>query len=228
MKSIIKNAIWVLVAAAFVAACTPTGPYSFTGSERGAWTSMYAAMPNERFRIPALDLGRINSRYLRQEVTYPTTEKPGTIIVDTPNRFLYLVLKNGKAMRYGVGVGREGYSWAGRAHIGMKRKWPTWTPPAEMIKRQPELAKFRNGQPPGLNNPLGARALYIYKGNRDTLYRLHGTNEPWSIGRTVSSGCIRLFNQDIIDLYNRVSVGARIVVIPDPRTIVASASSHSH
>jgi lipoprotein-anchoring transpeptidase ErfK/SrfK len=146
-------------------------------------------------------------------VKYDTKEAPGTIIVDTQNKFLYLVEPEGKAMRYGIGVGREGFQWKGSAKVAMKREWPTWTPPAPMIKRQPELAKYAGGMQPGLNNPLGARALYLYKGGRDSGYRLHGTPEWWSIGKNVSSGCIRLINQDIIDLHDRASVGAKVVVL---------------
>lgn len=115
-------------------------------------------------------------------------------------------------MRYGIGVGREGFQWSGTARVAMKREWPMWTPPAPMIRRQPELAKWRGGMPPGLSNPLGARALYLFRNGRDTQYRLHGTPEWWSIGKEVSSGCIRLLNQDIIDLYNRTQVGAKVIV----------------
>jgi len=122
-------------------------------------------------------------------------------------------MPDGKAMRYGIGVGREGFEWNGATRIAMKREWPTWTPPAEMIKRQPELAKWRGGQPGGLSNPLGARALYLFNKSGDTGYRLHGTPEWNSIGRAMSSGCVRLINQDIIDLYNRAEVGAKVVVI---------------
>jgi lipoprotein-anchoring transpeptidase ErfK/SrfK len=213
-----RMAVTAALVALLPAACASTAEQSASGTP--PVTSMYAAMPNERFPIPAIETGRIAPKYLRRVVNYRTTERPGTIVVDTPDKFLYLVLGDGKAMRYGIGVGREGYSWAGKARVGAKRSWPTWTPPAEMIDRQPELEKYRNGQAPGLGNPLGARALYIFEGNRDTLYRLHGTNEPWSIGKAVSSGCIRLFNQDIIDLYGRVPVGAPIVVIPDHNTII--------
>lgn len=176
------------------------------------YLQMYGAMPNERFPIPAVDLSKIDPVYYRQIVDYPSAEPAGTIIVDTPNRFLYLTMENGKAMRYGVGIGRAGFTWGGQAHIQYKKAWPTWTPPSEMVDRQPELVEYRNGMPPGLENPLGARALYIFQGGRDTLYRLHGTAEFWSIGKAVSSGCVRLLNQDIIDLYNRVPNGTRIIV----------------
>ncbi|MCD7059097.1 L,D-transpeptidase [Pelagibacterium xiamenense] len=177
---------------------------------------MYRAMPEEAFPLPAIDLTQLDPVYYRQVVDYPTAEAPGTVVVDTPNRFLYHVQDGGTAMRYGVGIGREGFAWGGRAHIAYGRKWPVWTPPADMIGRQPELERWRGGQPPGLENPLGARALYIHQGNRDTLYRLHGTGEVWSIGKAVSSGCVRLLHQDIIDLYDRVAWGSKIVVLQEP------------
>ncbi|NMG41405.1 L,D-transpeptidase family protein [Chelativorans sp. ZYF759] len=185
---------------------------------------MYAAMPQERFPIPAVDVTQVDPRYLRQEVSDPTGEEPGTIVVDTSEKFLYLVREGGRALRYGVGVGREGLSWSGRALIQMKREWPRWTPTENMIGRDPSLARFAGGMEPGLQNPLGARALYLFENGRDTLYRLHGTNEPWSIGRAMSSGCIRLFNQDIIDLYERTPTGTRVFVL-DHRSATASAPS---
>lgn len=176
------------------------------------YVQMYRAMPEERFPIPAPNLSKIDPVYYRRLVDYRTDEPAGTIIVDTPNRFLYLTMENGKAMRYGIGIGRAGFEWGGTARIAYKRPWPRWTPPAEMIAREPELEKYRNGMEPGLDNPLGARALYIFQGGKDTLYRLHGTSEDWSIGKAVSSGCVRLLHQDAIDLYNRVPNGTKIVV----------------
>lgn len=173
---------------------------------------MYAAQPTERFPLPAVNLQRLDSRYWRQIVQDPTGERPGTVVVDTSNRFLYHVRGNGMAMRYGCGIGREGFGWSGRGYIGRKAEWPVWTPPAEMIEREPYLEEFRNGMEPGLENPLGARALYIYADGRDTLYRLHGNPDESSIGRAVSSGCVRLLNQDVIDLYGRVPVGSNVVV----------------
>jgi lipoprotein-anchoring transpeptidase ErfK/SrfK len=146
-----------------------------------------------------------------------------TIVVDTPGRYLYLIEAGGKSMRYGIGVGREGFGWAGEATIKAKQAWPTWTPPPEMLKRDPEARPYANGMPGGLDNPLGARAMYLYIGDRDTLYRLHGTNEAWSIGHAVSSGCVRLLNQDVIDLYNRVPIGTKVVVIGDPSLMQAPA-----
>ncbi|WP_293724543.1 L,D-transpeptidase [Stappia sp.] len=180
------------------------------------YLQMYAAMPEEKYPVPAVDLSKLDPVYFRQVVPYRTTERPGTLVVDTPNRFLYLVMENGEALRYGVGIGRAGFSWGGRARIAYKRAWPRWTPPSEMIERQPELEKYRNGMEPGLENPLGARALYIFEGGRDTLYRIHGTLETWSIGRAVSSGCVRLLNQDVIDLANRVPNDTPITVIQGP------------
>jgi lipoprotein-anchoring transpeptidase ErfK/SrfK len=175
-------------------------------------TTSYGALADEPYPIPAVDLRKLKPKYRRRIVDFPTAEIPGTIIVDTPNRFLYLVLGDGKAMRYGVGIGRDGFTWGGRGRIQYKRVWPRWTPPSEMIARQPELEKYRNGMEPALDNPLGARALYIFKDGQDTFYRLHGTQDAASIGRAVSSGCVRLINQDIIDLYDRARTGATIIV----------------
>ncbi|MGV3652010.1 MAG: L,D-transpeptidase [Devosia sp.] len=174
--------------------------------------AMYRAMPEEQFPIPAARIELVDPIYWRQEVADPTGERPGTVVVDTANRFLYHVAEGGRAMRYGVGIGRDGFSWSGRARIAYKRKWPTWTPPAEMIAREPYLEPYRRGMPPGIENPLGARALYIFEGNRDTIYRLHGNPDERSIGQAVSSGCVRLLNQDVIDLYNRVKDGSPILV----------------
>ncbi len=177
---------------------------------------MYGPLPNERFPIAAVDLKQVPSRFYRKEVDFKTDERVGSIIVNTKTFYAHFVMPGGRAMRYGVGLGRAGFAWSGRANIAWKRKWPTWTPPASMIRRQPELEKYsaaNGGMEPGINNPLGARALYIFKNGKDTLYRLHGTPEAWSIGKAVSSGCVRFLNQDIIDLYDRVDSGARILVI---------------
>lgn len=181
----------------------------------GSYASMYGPMFDGGFELPAVPWEKVERRYRRQIVPDPTGEVPGALVVDTANHFLYLVRERGEAIRYGVGLGREGFEWAGRAEIRWKKAWPTWTPPAEMIARDPKLAKFsaeNGGMPPGLDNPLGARALYIFQGNTDTLYRVHGSPEWWSIGKNVSSGCVRLINQDIIDLYDRVVNGSPILV----------------
>ncbi|MEM6666385.1 MAG: L,D-transpeptidase [Pseudomonadota bacterium] len=197
-----------------VAGCatTPEAPTPSLVEKRAL--AMYGPLPNEQFPIPAVNLNKIEPQFYRQQVPYSSPEVVGTIIVDTDARYLYLTQENGMAMRYGVGIGRAGFDWSGRAVIPWKRPWPTWTPPAEMIEREPELEKYRDGQEPGLENPLGARALYLFENGVDTLYRLHGTAEDWSIGRAVSSGCVRLLNHDIIDLYERTPVGTKVVVIP--------------
>jgi lipoprotein-anchoring transpeptidase ErfK/SrfK len=145
-------------------------------------------------------------KYDRQLVAYKSDEQPGTIVIDTPNKFLYLVQENGKAMRYGIGVGRPGFTWAGVKSITAKREWPDWRPPNDMLERRPDLPRYMAGGP---ENPLGARAMYL----GSTLYRIHGSNEPWTIGTNVSSGCIRMRNADVIDLYGRVAVGTKVVVI---------------
>ncbi|SNY93268.1 Lipoprotein-anchoring transpeptidase ErfK/SrfK [Cohaesibacter sp. ES.047] len=178
--------------------------------------AMYGPLPYERFPLPAVDISKIDRKFLRQEVPYRTNEKVGTLVVDTRNFFLYLVQEHGRAIRYGVGLGRAGFEWSGRAIVARKAIWPTWTPPEEMISREPELEQWsyeNGGMPPGPDNPLGARALYIFQDGKDTLYRVHGTAEVWSIGRAVSSGCVRLLNQDIIDLHRRVPNQTPIVVI---------------
>jgi lipoprotein-anchoring transpeptidase ErfK/SrfK len=146
----------------------------------------------------------------RTIVDDPTGERAGTITIDTKNRYLYLSMERGRAMRYGVGVGREGFAWSGRAHIGRRAEWPAWTPPAAMRLRRPDLPRVMEG---GLANPLGARAMYLYNSHGDTMFRIHGTNEPDTIGRAVSSGCVRLLNDDVVDLYSRVKVGAPVVVL---------------
>ena len=179
----------------------------------------YAAFEDGGHLVPAVPYKQMNPEFLRQHVADPTGEKPGTVVVDTPRRFLYLVEEGGSAMRYGVGIGRDGFAWEGNGYIHWRQPWPRWKPPAEMIARQPELEKYsvaNGGMDPGLMNPLGARALYIFQNNQDTLYRLHGNPEWQSIGKAVSSGCVRLLNHDIVDLYQRVPYHARIVVYQTP------------
>lgn len=156
----------------------------------------------------------LDPKYLPQKVNFRTREKTGTIVVDTDKRFLYLVLGWGKARRYGVGVGQDALSWSGSAKIGKKAEWPKWTPTNEMIAREPaKFAKFKNGMPGGLDNPLGARALYLHQGRNDTYFRIHGTTAPESIGTASSNGCIRMINEHVMDLYERVPVGTKVVVL---------------
>ncbi|WP_034882875.1 L,D-transpeptidase family protein [Ensifer sp. WSM1721] len=177
---------------------------------------IYAAKEDGGFLIPAVPYRQLDPRLYRQDVSDPFGEAPGTIVVDTADRYLYHIQSGGRATRYGVGLGREGFAWSGRGVIQWKQKWPRWTPPDTMIARQPVLAKFsadNGGMPPGVDNPLGSRALYIFQNGQDTLYRVHGTPEWQSIGKAVSSGCVRMLNQDVIDLYDRVRGKAPILVI---------------
>jgi lipoprotein-anchoring transpeptidase ErfK/SrfK len=167
----------------------------------------------EPFRINSEDRQKLKQRFRRKRVSYRTSEQPGTIIINPYTKYLYLILGDGQAIRYGVGVGRQGFEWSGEAVIRRKAKWPRWTPPKEMVERDELAAKWANGMPGGPKNPLGARALYLFQGQVDTLYRIHGTFQPETIGKAVSSGCIRLINADVADLYERVQLGAKVVVI---------------
>ncbi|MCI5077922.1 L,D-transpeptidase [Oricola sp.] len=201
----------IFIAMALVVSAALAGCSSVDGGS-SLMINAYTSKVDGAYKLPAVPVSKVSRKYRRQIVSYQTNEKPGTVVVDTSNKFLYLVLEDGKAVRYGIGVGREGFEWSGTARIAAKREWPVWTPPPAMIKRQPELAKYRTGMQPGLNNPLGARAMYLHNGSGDTGYRLHGSPEWWSIGKAMSSGCIRLMNQDVIDLYSRVKVGAKVIV----------------
>ncbi|MDX0404292.1 L,D-transpeptidase [Sinorhizobium medicae] len=180
------------------------------------FSSNYGPVEDHGYAVPGVPINRVDQRFHRQIVDYPTKERPGTIVVNTPSRFLYYVLPGGKAVRYGIGVGKQGFAWEGEAYVAWKQEWPTWHPPKEMAERKPEVARYvEAGMGPGIGNPLGARALYLFnKEGKDTLFRLHGTPEWSSIGTAASSGCIRLMNQDIMDLYSRVRPGrsARVVV----------------
>jgi lipoprotein-anchoring transpeptidase ErfK/SrfK len=204
--SMIARRVSLLVLALFLAACQPVahqlGEVSFDNLD-GWYTGL---MADEPYNVPLVNKARLDPKFHRQQVDYSGRESAGTIVVDIDNRFLYLVEGGGKAMRYGIGVGRNGFAWRGDARIA---RTGVWRPTDNMRRIDPDLPSFLEG---GLDNPLGARALYLYEGNRDTLFRIHGTNEPWSIGQAMSSGCVRLLNEDIVDLYNRVKVGARVVV----------------
>jgi len=194
---------------------------------------LYGPVEGEPFPVPAIDLRRINSAFLRASVNYDGDEPPGTVVIDPRSRYLYLVQDGGRGLRYGVGVGREGFGWSGEATIKTKQEWPDWYPPKEMLERQPELRRQMSqlqsgiGMPGGPGNPLGARAMYLWQGNKDTLFRIHGTVEPWTIGKRVSSGCIRMINQDAIDLYGRVPVGTNVVVLGAGEEIIASRRPQS-
>ncbi len=169
-------------------------------------SAMARRLPDEIVEAARPERRPLDAKFLPQTVVYDGPEKPGTIIVDTPNRFLFLVQEDGRALRYGIGVGRPGFTWSGVKQVSAKREWPDWIPPEDMLARRPDLPHFMAGGP---ENPLGARAMYL----GSSLYRIHGSNEPWSIGTAVSSGCIRMRNQDVIDLYARVKIGSKVVVI---------------
>ncbi|MCP1831178.1 lipoprotein-anchoring transpeptidase ErfK/SrfK [Bradyrhizobium sp. USDA 4532] len=217
-----------LAAAAFGALAI--GTVAFSNSAAAAPLPMFAFIltpPTEAVQPPVQSMPQtqeedrsveLPARLRRQVVAYPTREAPGTIIIDTPHTYLYLVLGNGQAMRYGIGIGRDGFTWSGTQTITKKAEWPDWTPPPEMIARQPYLPRHMAGGP---GNPLGARAMYL----GGTIYRIHGTNAPETIGTRVSSGCLRLTNADVSDLYSRVSVGTKVIVLPmtDRRADLGSA-----
>lgn len=179
----------------------------------------------EPFPVSFEDAEEVPADFHRQEIPYDTTYPPGTLVVDTDSRFLYLVLPEKQAIRYGIGVGREGFEWSGNAEIGRKTPWPYWFPPKAMVARDRFARKWARGMPGGPKNPLGARALYLYANGADTLYRIHGTNAPSSIGQAVSSGCVRMLNTDIIELYDRVSEGTKVVVIGTPRKTTTAAKA---
>jgi lipoprotein-anchoring transpeptidase ErfK/SrfK len=201
------------IVALAMAGCTTAS--NTTADIDPAVVAMYAPVQTEPHPIPAVSLRKIEPRYYRQRVETPSNVKApiGTIVVDPDNRFLYLVERGGVSMRYGIGVGRAGFSWSGEATIKDKEEWPKWFPPKEMQERELRARFHADGMEGGIRNPLGARALYLYQGNKDTLYRIHGTRKSDSIGKAVSSGCIRLLNQDMIDLYERVPMGTKVVVL---------------
>ena len=183
----------------------PAAALAYPQAEQGTQPIYVNTAPGDPMQQQGASYG-MDPRFMRQEVAYHSDEAPGTIVIDTPNKYLYLVESGGRAIRYGIGVGRPGFMWSGVHKVSAKKEWPDWTPPEQMLERQPYLPHFMPGGP---NNPLGARAMYL----GSTLYRIHGSNEPWTIGHNVSSGCIRLTNQDVIDLYSRVKVGAKVVVL---------------
>lgn len=209
------------VATLGAAGCTATGSTSTVST---GTNGLLVAPPGEQHPVQPVKLSQVPQKYHRQKVRYWGKEKPGTIVVDPDQKFLYLVEDDTFAMRYGIGVGRAGFGWSGDAVIKAKRKWPAWHPPKEMQERDPLAAEWANGMPGGPQNPIGARGLYLFQGNVDTLYRIHGTAEVKSIGRSVSSGCIRLLNADVIDLYSRVPIGTEVVVRQSRGEAVAKAA----
>jgi lipoprotein-anchoring transpeptidase ErfK/SrfK len=175
---------------------------------------IYGPAPDEKFPIPAVDVSKIDPKYYRRTVAYDSNEAVGTIIVDPKNYYVYRIEGDGKATRYGANVGRAGFLWSGEAYVGRKAEWPVWTPPREMIQRQPEAAKYAAGMPPGLDNPLGARTLYLYQNGVYTLFTIYSTSDPETIGTNLTSGCTGLLSQDMIDLYSRTPLKTKVVVLP--------------
>lgn len=175
---------------------------------------VYGPVPDEKFPIPGVDVRKVDPKYFRRTVRFDSKEEPGTIIVDPGNYYVYRIEGEGTATRYGANVGRAGFLWSGDAYVGRKAEWPVWTPPREMILRQPEAAKYARGMPGGLDNPLGARTLYLYQNGVYTLYTIYASSAPESIGSGVTSGCVGLLSQDMIDLYSRTPVKTKVVVLP--------------
>jgi lipoprotein-anchoring transpeptidase ErfK/SrfK len=217
MRRLLKRRDLLIAASTFVA--LGSSVKSFANSLYGGEDEEYfdpALLPPAQseidFPIERVKPRLIKKRFRRQTVDYEGPEAIGTIMVDPNNRFLYYVIEQRQAIRYGVGVGRAGFAWSGKAIVGMKRRWPRWVPPRTMVDRDANARRWINGQPGGPSNPLGARALYLFSNGTDTLYRIHGTNEPQSIGKAVSSGCIRLLNEDIAHLYDLVEIGTPVIV----------------
>jgi lipoprotein-anchoring transpeptidase ErfK/SrfK len=175
---------------------------------------IYGPIADPKFPIPAVDVTKVDQKYFRRKVAYESSEAPGTIIVDPSNYYVYRIEGEGNATRYGANVGRQGFLWSGEAYIGRKGEWPTWTPPREMIKRQPEVAKYARGMPGGPENPLGARTLYLYQKGVYTLYTLYSTSDPETIGTNLTSGCTGLLTQDMFDLYEKTPVNTKVIVLP--------------
>ena len=195
------------VGALGLAGCESTG-ISLAEAQR-----IYGPVPQEKFPIPAADVSKVDPKYFRQTVDYPSDEAVGTIVVDPHNYFVYRVEGDGKATRYGANVGRQGFLWSGEAYVGRKAEWPIWTPPREMIARQPEAAKYAGGMKPGLDNPLGARVLYLYQNDKYTLFTIYSTSDPDTIGTNLTSGCTGLLSQDMIDLYDKTPVKTKVIVL---------------
>jgi lipoprotein-anchoring transpeptidase ErfK/SrfK len=205
---------FLLGAAASVGTLGLAGCVTNDGMTLAEAEKVYGAVPDKKFPIPAVDIAQVDPKYFRRTVEFESNEATGTIIVDPSKYYVYRIEGEGKATRYGANVGRQGFLWSGEAYVGRKAEWPTWTPPREMIKRQPEVAKYARGMPGGPENPLGARTLYLYQNGVYTLYTIYATMEPDTIGTNLTSGCTGLLTQDMIDLYDRTAVKTKVIVLP--------------
>jgi len=205
---------FLIGAAAGVGALGLSGCMSSDARLRREAAAFYGPIPEEKFPVPATDIRKVKTQYLRQTVKYASTEAPGTIVVDPANYYVYRIEGEGKATRYGANVGRQGFLWSGEAYVGRKSEWPTWTPPKEMIQRDPRAAKYAGGMPGGPDNPLGARALHLYQNGVYTLYTIYASRYPATIGTNLTSGCTGLLTQDMIHLYDRTPVDTKVVVLP--------------
>ncbi|WP_181706427.1 L,D-transpeptidase [Chthonobacter rhizosphaerae] len=205
---------FLIGSAASVGALGLSGCMSTDARLRREAAAFYGPVPDDKFPIPAMDISKVNPKYFRQTVRYDSDEPPGTIIIDPSNYYVYRIEGGGKATRYGANVGRQGFLWSGNAYVGRKAEWPTWTPPKEMIQREPRAAKYAGGMPGGPDNPLGARTLYLYQDGVYTLYTIYASRYPETIGTNLTSGCTGLLTQDMIHLYDRTTVDTKVIVLP--------------
>ena len=213
-RGLLNRRSFLIGSAAGLGALGLTGCAVTDGMSIAEAQKLYGPVPEEKFPIPAVDVTKLDPKYYRRMVAYDSSEAAGTIIVDPKNYYVYRIEGDGKATRYGANVGRQGFLWSGEAYVGRKSEWPVWTPPPEMIKRQPEAAKYAHGMAPGLDNPLGARTLHLYQNGVYTLYTIYSTSDPETIGTNLTSGCTGLLTQDMIDLYGRTPVKTKVVVLP--------------
>ncbi|MDB5569591.1 MAG: ErfK/YbiS/YcfS/YnhG family protein [Hyphomicrobiales bacterium] len=211
---LIDRRSFLVGSAAGLSALGLAGCATTDGLSRMEAAALYGPVPDKKFPIPAVDIDKVDPKYYRRTVRYDTKEAPGTIIVDPANYYVYRVEGDGNATRYGANVGRDGFLWSGEAYVGRKAEWPIWTPPREMIRRQPEAAKYARGMPGGPDNPLGARTLYLYQKGAYTLYTIYSSSAPETIGTNLTSGCTGLLTQDMIDLYSRTPVKTKVIVLP--------------
>ena len=212
-SGVLDRRSFLLASAAGLGTLGLAGCVTSDGMSRAEAEKLYGPVPEEKFPIPAVDVSKIDPKYYRRTVRYDSNEAPGTIIVDPGNYYVYRIEGEGNATRYGAHVGRGGFLWSGNAYVGRKAEWPVWTPPKEMIQRQPEARKYAGGMPGGLENPLGARTLYLYQNGKYTLYTIYSTSDPETIGTGITSGCTGLLSQDMIDLYSRTPIKTKVVVL---------------